>query len=66
MTNPTAGTRRVRKERWQTHVYLSEEDFVALKEIADKESRSTTMQIEFFLRQALYEYRLVNGGHHGK
>lgn len=43
--------------RWQTHVYLSEDDFMKLKEIADKESRSTTMQIEYFLRKAIASYR---------
>jgi hypothetical protein len=48
-----------RKERWQTHVYLTEEDFIALKEIADKESRSTTMQIEYFLRKAIAEHKAL-------
>lgn len=43
-------------ERWQTHVYLSADDFVRLKQIADQESRSTTMQIEYFLRQAIANY----------
>jgi len=43
--------------RWQTHVYLSEGDFMRLKEIADKESRSTTMQIEYFLRKAIASYQ---------
>lgn len=45
-----------KKERWQTHVYLTEDDFASLKMIADKESRSTTMQIEYFLRQAISAY----------
>ena len=44
-------------ERWQTHVYLSADDFVELKKIADRESRSTTMQIEYFLRQAIANYQ---------
>ena len=49
----------VKKERWQTHVYLSEDDFVRLKSIAEKESRSTTMQIEFFLRKAIANYQIT-------
>lgn len=45
-----------KKDRWQTHVYLTEDDFLRLKQIAEKESRSTTMQIEYFLRQAIADY----------
>ena len=45
-----------KSDRWQTHVYLSEDDFLRLREIAEKESRSTTMQIEYFLRQAIASY----------
>lgn len=56
---------KVKKEpkpvRWQTHVYLSESDFMKLKRIADAESRSTTMQIEYFLRQALSKYVETKG-----
>lgn len=56
---------KVKKEpkatRWQTHVYLSEDDFMKLKKIAEAESRSTTMQIEYFLRQALAKYPLTSG-----
>ena len=52
---------RVKKEpkpeRWQTHVYLSAEDLVRLKQVADQESRSVTSQIEYFLRQALAAYK---------
>jgi hypothetical protein len=48
-----------RKERWQTHVYLTEEKFVALKQIAEAESRSTTGQIEYFLNRAIEAY--LNG-----
>lgn len=36
--------------RWQTHVYLSEADYAALKAVADRESRSMTMQIQHFIR----------------
>lgn len=43
-------------ERWQTHVYLTADDFANLKKIADKESRSTTGQIEFFLRKSIASY----------
>ena len=46
-----------KEARWQTHVYLNEGDFLRLKAIADKESRSTTMQIEYFLRKAIANYR---------
>jgi hypothetical protein len=53
-----------KKYRWQTHVYLCEDDFVRLREIAEKESRSTTMQIEFFLRKAIAEYAAL--AHDGK
>lgn len=45
-----------KQQRWQTHVYLTVDDFMRLKEIADKESRSCTMQIEYFLRKALANY----------
>lgn len=48
---------KVKKEakpvRWQTHVYLSEDDSMRLKQIAEQESRSATMQIEYFLRWAI-------------
>jgi hypothetical protein len=45
----------------ETHVYLSSDDFVKLKQIADAESRSTTMQIEYFLRQAIGKYSVSSG-----
>ena len=54
------GNRKVvkpRKEaqepRWQTHVYLSEDDYAALKAVADRESRSMTMQIQHFIRMGI-------------
>ena len=43
--------------KWQTHVYLSEADFLLLKEVADKESRSTTMQIQHFIREGLAKHK---------
>jgi hypothetical protein len=49
-----AKVKKPRKEaepRWQTHVYLSEADYAALKSTADRESRSLTMQIQHFIRQ---------------
>jgi hypothetical protein len=39
--------------RWQTHVYLSEADYAQLKQLADSESRSVTMQIQHFIRQGI-------------
>lgn len=44
-------------ERWQTHVYLTLDDALKLKQIADAESRSVTMQIEYFLRQAIANHK---------
>lgn len=44
--------------RWQTHVYLDEADYQALKTIADRESRSVTGQIEHFIRKGIRETRL--------
>ncbi len=41
--------------RWQTHVYLSEADYLALKAIAERDSRSVTMQIEHFVRNGIRE-----------
>lgn len=43
--------------RWQTHVYLSEADYSELKAIADRESRSLTMQIQHFIRQGIRSAR---------
>lgn len=57
----TKAKKEPKATRWQTHVYLSEDDFVKLKKIAEAESRSTTMQIEYFLRQALAKYPLTSG-----
>lgn len=49
---------KVAKEpRWQTHVYLNEVDFKLLAEVSEKESRSTTMQIQHFIREGLAKYR---------
>ncbi len=45
------------KPKWQTHVYLDEIDFTLLKEIAERESRSTTMQIQHFIREGLAKHR---------
>ncbi len=53
----------VKKERkqpqpkWQTHVYLDEIDFALLKEVAERESRSTTMQIQHFIREGLAKHK---------
>lgn len=41
--------------RWQTHVYLSEADYLELKTIAERESRSVTGQIEHFIRNGIRE-----------
>ena len=41
--------------RWQTHVYLSEADYLELKAVAERESRSVTMQIEHFVRKGIRE-----------
>ena len=56
-----AKTKKEPKEtRWQTHVYLTPDDFMRLKHIADTESRSMTGQIEYFLRRGIADYELVN------
>lgn len=39
--------------RWQTHVYLTETDYAALKVVADRDSRSLTMQIQHYIRQGI-------------
>lgn len=39
--------------RWQTHVYLSEADYTKLKAVADRDSRSLTMQIQHYIRQGI-------------
>jgi hypothetical protein len=50
-----------RKERWQTHVYLTEDKFLELKRIAEQESRSTTGQIEYFLNRSIEAYANEKG-----
>lgn len=46
----TTPRKETREPRWQTHVYLDEADYIALKQIADRESRSVTMQLQHFVR----------------
>ena len=55
MTRKT--TKKSKAERWQTHVYLDEEDRKLLLEIAERESRSVTMQIQHYIRIALQQAR---------
>lgn len=57
----TKAKKAPKPERWQTHVYLSADDFADLKKIADAESRSTTGQIEYFLRRAIADYKQTSG-----
>lgn len=47
--------RKIKKKesRWETHVYLTVADYDLLKQIADRESRSVTMQIQHYIRTAL-------------
>jgi hypothetical protein len=42
--------KKAKEPRWETHVYLNEADYLALKRIADQESRSVTMQLQHFVR----------------
>ena len=51
-----AKVKKARKEadpRWQTHVYLSEADYTKLKAVAERDSRSITMQIQHYIRQGI-------------
>jgi hypothetical protein len=45
--------KKSRDRRWQTHVYLDEDDYKQLREVADRESRSVTMQIQYYVRVCL-------------
>jgi hypothetical protein len=49
----TKSRKEASEARWQTHVYLSEADYTLLKAIADRDSRSLTMQIQHFIRQGI-------------
>jgi hypothetical protein len=52
-TKMTKPPKPPKEERWQTHVYLSPADFKRLAEIAERESRSVTGQIQYYIRQGL-------------
>ncbi len=41
----------------QTHIYLAEEDYSALKQRADKEARSVNGQVLYYIRRGLEQDR---------
>jgi len=51
-----------KEERWQTHVYLTPADFKKLAEIAERESRSVTGQIQHYIRMGLATCSPQEGG----
>ncbi len=51
-----AAKKKAKEPRWETHVYLTEQDYNLVKQIADEESRSVTMQIQHFIRTGLRVY----------
>lgn len=56
MSRAVKKARKKAEPKWQTHVYLNEVEFKRLVEVADEQCRSTTSQIEYFIRRGLAAY----------
>lgn len=56
MTERAKKPRKVKEPKWQTHVYLSELDYKRLVIVSGDQCRSTTSQVEYFIRRGLDAY----------
>lgn len=49
-------SKKAKEPKWQTHVYLTDSQYKHLLQVSEEQCRSTTSQIEYFIRRGLDAY----------